>query len=141
MSRFRNFFSNILAKAQEIVGCGPLILPISAAALASLSDRAGESLLLFDLRDWHEVEKHSFSIPGALLTANVSLAALARWIPRKSTVVLFATETIPEFDPPWRLPAKKLKVYALDGGLQSWRRAGLPLEPVTLSDRRWVDNR
>lgn len=141
MSRFKRFFSNFLARALEMVGCGPLILPISAGALASLSDRAGESVILFDLRDWHELEKHSFSIPGALLTANVSLAAMARWIPRNSTVVLFAGETILEDDAWRRLRARRLKVYALNGGLQSWRRAGLPLEPVTLSDRRWVDNR
>jgi rhodanese-related sulfurtransferase len=141
MWRFTSFISNTIARAMEIAGCGPLVLPISASSLASLSDRTGEGLILLDVRDGHEIEDHSYSIPGALLTANVNLFALVRWIPRDSTVVLFATETIPAHDGRLRLPAKKLKVYALEGGLKSWRKAGLPLEPITLSDHRRVDNR
>ena len=136
MSRFRSFLGNIFSKVLQVISCGPLVLPISAASLASLSHRDGENLIFLDLRDWQEIEKHSFSIPGALLTANVSLEALAKWIPRSSTIALFASETIAEDDVRLRLRAKKLKVYVLDGGLQSWRKAGLPLEAVTLSDRQ-----
>jgi hypothetical protein len=96
----KNIYRRVLARALEMAGCGIQALPISAASLASLSDRAGENLILVDLRETHEIENRSFSIPGALITVNVSLPALIRW-----------------------------------------SNMGLPLEPVTLTDRRWVDNR
>jgi rhodanese-related sulfurtransferase len=137
----KNIYRRVLARALEMAGCGIQALPISAASLASLSDRAGENLILVDLRETHEIENRSFSIPGALITVNVSLPALIRWVPQGSTVVIFAAEAIPPLDRRLRVPAKKLKLYALDGGLQSWSNMGLPLEPVTLTDRRWVDNR
>lgn len=141
MLSLRTSYSNILARAIEWIRGESPVSPISAATLASFSDRAGESLILFDLRDVCEIERNCYSIPGALLTININLRAMVRWVPRKSTVVLFAEDTIPLNDSRLRLPSKKLKMFALDGGLQSWRRAGLPLESLALVDRRWVDNR
>ncbi|MGH9738123.1 MAG: rhodanese-like domain-containing protein [Candidatus Acidiferrales bacterium] len=114
---------------------------INAASLARLSDQPGEGLILLDLRGVHEIEKHTYSIPGALLTINVELATLVRWIPPNSTVVMFADETIAAHDGRLRVAGRKLKVYSLEGGLQAWCESGLPIEPVALHDRRWVDNR
>ncbi len=137
----RKYYSNSVACAECLLRGASRIAPINAISLASLSDSASESLILFDLRDLPEIERNSYSIPGALLTTNINLRAMIRWIPRDSTVVLFAEETIPPQDSRLRLPAKKLKMFALERGLKSWREAGLPLEPVALGDRRWVDNR
>lgn len=137
----QEYWSSNVAKVLGALGWTNRVDPISAPSLASLSDDAGGKLILFDLRDLHEIEKYSYSIPGALLTVNVDVAALVRWMPRKTTVALYASDTIPANDIRLRLPAKQLEAYALEGGLQSWCKAGLPLEPITLSDRRWVDNR
>lgn len=135
---FSNCFSNIFARATRMFSREVLAHPIDAAALASLSDRAGANLILFDLRELHEVEKFSYSIPGALLTANVSFPALVWWVPPASTVAIFSSESIPSAGARLRLPIRKMTLYALDGGLRSWCKAGLPIEPVTLSDRRSV---
>jgi len=141
MLSLRSCYSSRLARAfQWMRGQSP-ISPISVASLASLSDRAGEGLILFDLRDLREIERNGFSIPGALHTFNINFCAMVRWIPRDSTVVLFAEDTIAPHDARLRVPSRKLKMFALEGGLQSWWKAGLPLEPVALNDRRWVDNR
>lgn len=138
---FRNHFGNALSRAMRLLTCEALALPIDAATLASLSDRTGANLILFDLRELQEIEKFSYSIPGALLTTNTSFPTLIRWVPPASTIAVFASETVPSDDARLRLRMKKLKLYSLDGGLRSWCKAGLPVEPVTLSDRRWVDNR
>jgi len=141
MLSLRLSYSSSLARVLRWMRGESLIPSISVATLASLSDRAGESLILFDLRDLREIERNGFSIPGALLTFNIDLRALTRWIPRDSTVVLFVEETMPAHDARLRIPSRKLDLFVLEGGLQSWRNAGMPLEPVALSDRRWVDNR
>lgn len=137
----REYWSSKFAKALGALGWRSRVDSISAPSLASLSDEAGGKLILFDLRDLHEIEKYSYSIPGALLTVNVDLPALVRWIPRKTTVALYAENTIPAHDSRLHLAGKQLEVYALDGGLQSWCKAGLPVEPIVLTDRRSVDNR
>lgn len=137
----RNYFSDALARAMRLAGCEALALPIEAASLASLSDRAGANLILFDLRELHEIEKFCFSIPGALLTTHMNFTAMLRWVPRPSTVAVFASDTIPSHDARLHVRTKNVTLYALDGGLRSWCKAGLPVESVTLSDRRWVDNR
>ena len=134
----RNHFGDTFARAMRLMGCEALALPIDAASLASLSDRAGANLILFDLRELEEIEKFSFSIPGSLLTTHVSFSALLRWVPPASTVAVFASETISSHDARLRLRKKKFKLYSLDGGLRSWCKAGLPIEPVTLSDWRSV---
>ncbi|MGH9562924.1 MAG: rhodanese-like domain-containing protein [Terracidiphilus sp.] len=134
------FWNSKIAKALGAVGWESRVELIDASSLASLSNHARGNLILLDVRDPHEIEKYSYSIQGALLTMHVDVSGLVQWIPRKSTVVLFAAETIPLNDARLHLPAQGLKVHALDGGLQAWCQAGLPLEPVVLSDRRWVDN-
>jgi hypothetical protein len=141
MLSLRSCYSRSLSRAMRWMRGESPISPISVATLASLSDRAGERLILFDLRDLREIERNGFSIPGALLTFNIDLRAMVRWIPRDSTVVLFAEETIPPHDTRLRIPSRKLDMFALEGGLQLWWKTGLPLEPVALSDRKWVDNR
>jgi len=138
---FRNHFSNALSRAMRLLSCEALALPIDAATLASLSDSAGANLILFDLRELQEIEKFSYSIPGALLTTNASFSTLMRWVPPASTIAVYASETIPAHDARLCPRMKKLKLYSLDGGLRSWCKLGLPVEPVALSDRRSVDNR
>lgn len=137
----KEYWSSKIAKALGALGWRNRVDSISAPSLASLSDEAGGNLIVFDLRDLHEIEKHSYSIPGALLTINVDFLALVRWMPRKTTLALYAADTIPADDSRLRLPGKQLEVYALSGGLQSWCKAGLPVEPIVLTDRRSVDNR
>lgn len=141
MWRLKHYYTGSLSRIARLVRGECRISPISVTSLASLSENADGNLILFDLRDIREIERHGYSIPGALLTTNVDLGAMVRWVPRDTTVVLFGEETIPAHDPRLRLPVLKLKIHALEGGLRSWWRAGLPLEPVALSDRRWVDNR
>lgn len=136
-----NYFSDILARMMRIIAGDALAHPIDAASLASLSDRSGANLILFDLRELQEIEQFSYSIPGALLTTNVSFRTLIRWVPAASTVAVFASESIPPYDARLRLPPRNMTLCALDGGLRSWCKAGLPVEPVTLSDRKWVDER
>ncbi|MGA9885264.1 MAG: hypothetical protein WBQ34_16235 [Candidatus Acidiferrales bacterium] len=133
-------WTNKLAGVLAALGFDDQVDLINAASLACLSDHS-EGLILLDLRGVHEIEKHTYSIPGALLTFNVDLAALVRWIPPNSTVVVFAAETIAAHDGRLRVSGRKLKVYSLEGGLQAWCESGLPLEPIALNDRRWVDNR
>jgi len=141
MLSLRSSYGKSLARAIQWMHGESPVAPINAAWLASLSDRGGERLILFDLRELREIERNCYSIPGALLTVKIDLRAMIRWVPRDSAVVLFAEDTIPPHDSRLRLPSRKLRMFALDGGLQSWRRAGLPLEPVALSDQTWVDNR
>lgn len=130
-----------LAGIMVALGFESRVDPINPTSLACLSDYLGEGLILLDLRGVHEIEKRTYSIPGALLTINVDLAALVRWIPPNSTVVMFAADTIAAHDGRCRVFGRGLKVYSLEGGLQAWCKAGLPVEPVALHDRRWVDNR
>jgi hypothetical protein len=135
---FSNYFNNAFGRLMQMVGCKALAHPIDAVSLASLSDRTGANLILFDLRQLQEIEQFSYSIPGALLTTNVNFPVLVRWVPPASTVAVFASESIPSHDERLGLPARKMTLYALDGGLRSWCKAGLPVEPVTLSDWRSV---
>jgi rhodanese-related sulfurtransferase len=138
MLPFSNYFSNAFARLRRMAACEALAHPIDAPSLASLSDRAGANLIVFDLRDLQEIEKFSYSIPGALLTTNLNFRMLVRWVPAASTLAVFASETLSPHDARLRLPARKITLYALDGGLRSWCKAGLPVEPVTLSDWRSV---
>jgi rhodanese-related sulfurtransferase len=117
------------------------IAQISAVELASLFVQAPDNVMIFDLREPNEVEEHPYGIPGALLTTNVNLQALISWIPPKTAVVLYATADIPPRYALLHLLSTKLRFYALEGGLRSWRKTGLPMEPFVLSDRRSVDNR
>jgi len=117
------------------------IAQISAVELASLFVQAPDNVIIFDLREPNEVEEHSYGISGALLTTNVNLQALVPWIPPETAVVLYATADIPARYAFIHLLSTKLRFYALEGGLRSWREAGLPVEHLVLGDGRWVDNR
>jgi len=119
----------------------PGISRIGAVELASLFVRAGDNLMIFDLRESAEIEAYPCAIQGALLTFNVNLHALIPWIPPETVVILYATSDIPAHYAFVHLLSRKLRIYALDGGLRSWREAGLPLEHVVFGDRRLSDNR
>jgi rhodanese-related sulfurtransferase len=111
---------------------------ISAAELASCLMRAPDSLIVFDLRDYSEIESYPCAIRGALLTFNVNLNALVPWIPAETIVVLYGAADIPPHQT-LHLLSKGLRFVALEGGLRSWQVAGLPLEHLLLADRRPVD--
>ena len=81
------------------------------------------------------------TIPGALLTANVNFEELVPWIPPDTFVVLYATAEMPVRYAGIPLLSRELRFCSLEGGLRSWREAGLPLEQLILSDRKPVDNR
>jgi hypothetical protein len=117
------------------------ISPISAANLASIFGRAPDSLIIFDLCESAEINAYPSTIPGALFTTNVSLGALVPWIPPKTIVVVYATADIPDRYALVHFLSKEMKLYALEGGLLSWQKADSPMEQLTLSDRKSVDNR
>lgn len=117
------------------------ISQICVAELASLRLRASDQLMIFDLRESGEIEQQSYTIPGALLTINVNFETLVPWIPPDTFVVLYATAEMPVRYAGIHLLSRELHFCSLEGGLRSWREAGLPLEQLILSDRRPVDNR
>lgn len=94
--------------------------------LAHIADR----LLIFDLRRPSEIERYPFMIPDALLTTNVDLFELVRWIPPETIIVLYATEQIPRDCAVSDVGANESTIYVLKGGLKSWLEARLPTEPV-----------
>jgi rhodanese-related sulfurtransferase len=112
---------------------------ISVAELASFFTRAPDSLIVFDLRDYNEIEAYPSAIRGALLTCNVNLDALVPWIPPETIVVLYGAADIPPRQALFHLVSKGLRFVALEGGLRSWQEAGLPMEQLLLADRRPVD--
>ncbi len=112
---------------------------MSAAELASFLARAPDSLMVFDLRDYNEIESYPCAIRGALLTFNVNLDALVPWIPPETIVVLYGAADIPPRQALFHLLSKGRRFVVLEGGLRSWQEAGLPLEQLLLADRRSVD--
>ena len=112
---------------------------ISALELASFAIRDPDALIDFDLRDYSEVEAYPYAIRGALLTFNVNLDALVPLIPPETIVILYGAVDIPARYAFLHLLSKKLSFRATEGGLQSWRAAGLPIEHLKLDDRRPVD--
>jgi len=106
----------------------PRISQICVAELASFRLRSPDQLMIFDLRESGEMEEHPYTILGALLTTNVNLHALVAWIPPETVVVLYVTSDLPPDFSSLHCPSRKLRFYALEGGLRSWREAGLPLE-------------
>jgi rhodanese-related sulfurtransferase len=114
---------------------------ISAAELASLFVHAPENLMIFDLREPNEIEDHPYGIPGALPTTDANLRTLVPWIPPGTVVVLYATANTPVHDAFLHLRSRKVKFYAVEGGIRSWQEAGLRTEHLVLGDRRSVDNK
>ena len=104
------------------------ISQISAVELTSLRLRASDQHMIFDLWESGEMEEHPYTISGALLTTNVNLHALVPWIPPETVVVLYATSDLPAHFSSLHCPSRKLRFYALEGGLRSCREAGLPQE-------------
>lgn len=106
------------------------ISEISAAELSSLLVNLPHKLIIFDLRERNEIDLYPYGIPGALLTANVSLHLMLPAIPPQSTVVFYAADRKPiDFDllHPFSL---KPNFHLLKGGLRAWWEAHLPLERV-----------
>ena len=114
---------------------------INAVELTSLCRRVSDKLMIFDLRESAEIEEHPYTVPGALLTNNVDFDVLIPWIPPDTVVVLYAAAGMPTGYACVHLLSRELRFYALEGGLRSWREAGLPLERAVLGNRRPVDNR
>ncbi|GEM_PF-4621873 len=114
---------------------------ISPVELASLFWCAPHKLMVFDLRTLAEVEQCPQTIPGALLTTRVDMGAMIRWIPPEAVVVLCAAEDVPRQFAQLALPLAEPRVLLLDGGLRSWRQAGLPMETVNLHEKQWHEKR
>lgn len=114
---------------------------IGAVELACLLVDAPGNVILFDLREFSEIEAYPYTVGGALLTFNVNVDALVPWIPAGAVVILYATGNIPPRHACLHLLSETSSFYALKGGLRSWRKAGLALEDIVLGDRRSLDNR
>jgi len=106
------------------------IAQISPAGLSSILVNCPDKLIIFDLREYNEIELYPYIIPGALLTTNVSLPTLMPSIPLRSAVVLYAADQTPKNYSLLRLRALGSKFYVLNGGLRAWWEAHLPLESV-----------
>jgi hypothetical protein len=118
---------------------GPGIPQISVGELVTLCHRASNRLMIFDLREPAEIEGHPYTIPGALLTINVDLYELMRWIPQDTIVVLYSTVDTPAYYARIHLSSTKLRFYALEGGVRLWHDAGQRLERAVLNDWRSVN--
>jgi hypothetical protein len=105
--------------------------PLSAADLYSQLADLSEKPIIVDIRERREIETFPYIIPGALLSANVSFSAMIPWIPPRSAVVLYASDSIPDDCNPPRVIKLASRGYVLDGGLRAWYTAGLPLESVS----------
>ncbi len=110
---------------------GPIV-ELNPRELALLYAHASDRLMIFDLRHSGEVARQPAIIPNALLTMNVDLLELMRWIPAETIVVFYAAEQIPrDCAIPVALSGETV-TYVLKGGLRSWCEAGGPVDPVTL---------
>ncbi len=69
---------------------------LGAADLYSQLVNCPDKLIVFDIREYSEIEIFPYIIPGAFLTTNVSLSATIPSIQPQSTVVLYASGQIPD---------------------------------------------
>lgn len=104
---------------------------LSASDLHSQLVTFSDKFVIFDIRGRREVEMFPYIIPGALLTTNVSLSAMISSIPPQSTVVLYASDNIPDNCIPHWAMGPGLRGCVLNGGLRAWYTARLPMESVT----------
>ena len=108
------------------------MLEISAADLSTLLEPLCSKLIILDLRRQDEVEHYPYIIPGALLTTKVDAPALITWLPRRSSVVLYATDDMPRGYSRLHLLRNDLSFYVLSAGLRAWWTAGFAMERVSL---------
>jgi rhodanese-related sulfurtransferase len=109
--------------------------PLSPADLYSQLAGRPEKPIIIDIRERREIEAFPYIIPGALVSANVSFSVMIPWIPPRSTVVLYASDNIPDHCNAPSVITLVSRGYVLDGGLRAWHEAGLPLESVTKYQR------
>jgi membrane protein DedA with SNARE-associated domain/rhodanese-related sulfurtransferase len=105
---------------------------ISPAELKRRMD-AGEPLVIVDLRTALDVETAPYRIPGARLIDPEVLRHPTHTIPRQSEVVFYCAEPSEATSAQVALRAAALgfhDVHPLSGGLEAWREAGFPVEPV-----------
>ena len=98
---------------------------------------AGDRLVIVDLRTALDIETAPYRIPGARTIAPELLLhpPAQPLIPRDSEVVFYCAEPR-EATSAWialRLGFKN--THPLSGGLEGWREAGFPIEPVMLETR------
>lgn len=130
---FQAFRRHKVAKvaAPDRIESGP-ITEINPRELVLLLIHIPHRVIIFDLRQSGEVERHPFTVPDALLTTNVDLFELMPWIPPETIAVFYAAEHIPR---DYVLPvarSNESNTYVLKGGLRSWCESGFPVERASL---------
>ena len=90
-----------------------------------------DDVLVVDCRE--DESFGALSIPGALRMTLDDLATDAEVLPDDELIVLCgATEDLHDSERAWRMLAgTRPRTVCLRGGLRRWRRAGLPLEPLS----------
>jgi hypothetical protein len=115
---------------RELLNTAKRLGQLSVADLYSQLVDLPEKPIILDIRGRLEIQTFPYIIPGALLATNVSFSAMIPWIPPQSTVVVYASDDIPDNGIPLRVISLVSKGYALNGGLRAWHQARLPLESV-----------
>ncbi len=94
---------------------------------------AGDHLVIVDLRTALDIEMAPYKIPGAHLIDPEELKHPHHLIPRDSEVVFYCAEPNEATSARIALRGAAIgfhNVHPLSGGLEGWRRAGFPVEPV-----------
>jgi membrane protein DedA with SNARE-associated domain/rhodanese-related sulfurtransferase len=97
---------------------------------------AGDPLVIVDLRTALDAATVPYKVPGARLIDPRELQHPHHTIPRGSEVVFYCAEPREATSARVALRAAAIgftNVRPLRGGLEAWREAGLPVEPVTSS--------
>ena len=104
---------------------------------------AGDPLVIVDLRTALDIEEAPYKIPGARVIDPSELRHPGHTIPRDSQVVFYCAEPREATSARVALRAAAIgfhHVHPLLGGLEAWRQAGFPVEPlphdVTRGDRQ-----
>ena len=94
---------------------------------------AGDPLVIVDLRTALDVEAAPYKIPGALLVDPEELKHPHHTIPRDSEVVFYCAEPREATSARVAIRAAAIgfhNVHPLSGGLEAWRQASFPVEPI-----------
>jgi len=95
---------------------------------------AGDRPVIVDLRTAFDIEAAPYKIPGArLIDPEELLRHPHHTIPRDSEVVFYCVEPREATSARVALRAAKIgfhNVHPLSGGLEAWRQAGFPVEPI-----------
>jgi membrane protein DedA with SNARE-associated domain/rhodanese-related sulfurtransferase len=94
---------------------------------------AGDRPVIVDLRTALDIEAAPYKIPGARLIDPEELRRPHHTIPRDSEVVFYCAEPREATSARVALRAAQIgfhNVHPLSGGLEAWRHAGFPVEPI-----------